>query len=187
MRVIAGEAKGHRLQAPRGRRARPTSGRVRAAIFSMLPSIVPLPRRALDLYAGSGALGIEALSRGVEQVDFVERDRRHCQTIRQNLAAAGLAGQGRVLCGRAQSILPRLEGAYDVVFLDPPYGDPSLPALLEELGDSPLLSGESAVVVERSSRQTLKDTFGRLRLVRELRHGDTAVSVYKLNGREEKE
>ncbi len=187
LRVIAGEAKGQRLQSSPGRRVRPTSGRVRAAIFSMLRSRASSTARVLDLYAGSGALGIEALSRGAEQADFVEQDRRQCEVIRQNLAAAGLAQQGRVFCGRVHRILPRLEGTYDVVFLDPPYGDPALPGTLEELGGSSLVGERSVVVVERSARQVLDEVYGQMRLVRELRHGDTAVSAYTRNSQEEKE
>ncbi len=187
LRVIAGEAKGQRLQSPPGKRVRPTSGRVRGAIFSMLRSQAPSTARVLDLYAGSGALGIEALSRGAEQADFVEQDRRQCLVIRQNLTAAGLAGQGRVFCGRVHRILPRLEGTYDVVFLDPPYGDPALLGTLAQLGCSELVGERTIVVVEHSARQAMDQTCGGLRLVRELRHGDTAVSVYSRNSQEDKE
>ena len=132
----------------------------------------------LDLYAGSGALGIEALSRGAEHADFVEQNARQCHAIRENLGLAELSGLARVYCGRVQTILTKLEGPYDVVFLDPPYGDALLPGLMEKLGVSPILTEQSIVVVERSTRQVLGKTYGRISLVRELRHGDTTVSVY---------
>src|SRR4030043_1701035 len=98
MRVIAGRAKGHRLAGPPSRATRPTSDLVRGAIFSALASLGADLSRVLDLYAGSGALGIEALSRGASWCDFVDRDRAACATIRQNLTLAGFQERARVLC-----------------------------------------------------------------------------------------
>lgn len=181
MRVIAGTAKGHRLKAPRA--ARPTSARVRAAIFSMLQSLASPPSRVLDLYAGSGALGIEALSRGAGWADFVEQDRMSCAIIKGNLEHTGLAGQGRVYCSRVKEALLRLGPQYDMVFLDPPYGDPALPSLLGELASSPLLEKGATVIVEHPPQYPLDMDYGPLHLIRQLHHGDTWVSVYKCNGR----
>src|SRR3990172_6608743 len=98
MRVIAGRAKGHRLAGPPSRATRPTSDLVRGAIFSALGSLGADLSRVLDLYAGSGALGIEALSRGAGWCDFVERDPAACAVIRENLRATGFDGQARVYC-----------------------------------------------------------------------------------------
>src|SRR3972149_4574026 len=150
MRVIAGRAKGHRLAGPPSRATRPTSDLVRGAIFSALASMGVDLSRTLDLYAGSGALGIEALSRGAQRCDFVERDVRACASIRQNLSKTGFAGQGEVLCLPAERALPRLEGPYTLVLADPPYALEAAPALellaergLVEAGRTTLVLGDS--------------------------------------------
>ena len=117
MRVVAGEFKGRRLQAPRGRRTRPTADRVREALFSMLGDVSGA--RVLDLYAGSGALGIEALSRGAESAVFVERDQQALAAMRRNLEAVG--AEADVRRQDVSRFLARTEGTFDLVFCDPPY------------------------------------------------------------------
>jgi len=121
MRVIAGEAKGLRLKRPAARHLRPTSDLVRGAIFDILASLGADCTRVLDLYAGSGALGIEALSRGAHWCDFVEQDRAACAIIRENLALAGFQERTRVHCMSVEKALDRLDGPYDLVLMDPPY------------------------------------------------------------------
>src|SRR6266571_286389 len=125
MRVISGSARGRRLKGPRGRGAitRPSSGLVRGAIFSALASLGADLSRTLDLYAGSGALGIEALSRGAETCDFVDRDPAACAVIRENLRITGFHGRARVHCLSAVTALQRLPGPYTLVLADPPYND----------------------------------------------------------------
>jgi 16S rRNA (guanine966-N2)-methyltransferase len=123
VRVIAGLAKGHPLVAPRGRGTRPTADRVREAVFSSLLPHLP-GARVLDLYAGSGALGIEALSRGAAHATFVERDRGALRAIADNLDTTGLGDRAEVVAADVRSALGRLAGAqepFDVVLLDPPY------------------------------------------------------------------
>ena len=119
MRIIAGTAGGIRLQVP-GAVARPTSDRVREAIFSILGERV-VGAAVLDLFAGSGALALEALSRGAKRADLVERDRNACSVIRANLEKARLTGEARVIKGEAQRFLKGASGKYDLVFADPPY------------------------------------------------------------------
>ncbi len=121
MRVIAGTAKGHRLTAPEGRRVRPTTDRVKEALFSSLQTRLP-GARVLDLFAGSGALGIEALSRGAASATFVERDRRALQALRQNLDHTDTSPRARVEAADVMVVLQRLAGdRFDIVLLDPPY------------------------------------------------------------------
>lgn len=179
MRVIAGRAKGHRLRGPPSRGTRPTSDLVRGAVFSALDSMGADLRRALDLYAGSGALGIEALSRGAEWCDFVERDGRACASIRENLAKTGFQEQAKVHRGSAERVLERLEGPYTLVLADPPYAHGASPTL-ERLTESGLaVAGSTILVLEHSSREEGPDRLTGLSRVRTLRHGDSAVSIYR--------
>jgi 16S rRNA (guanine966-N2)-methyltransferase len=182
MRVIAGQAKGLRLKSPPVRHLRPTSDLVRGAVFDMLASLDADLSRVLDLYAGSGALGIEALSRGASWCDLVDRDRAACATIRQNLALAGFEQRARVLCLPVERALESAcgrEGPYSLVLIDPPYEDESAPAVVERLAESPLVGPDSILVFEHAWRRPAPDELGPLRLVARRRHGDTGVSIYR--------
>jgi len=119
--------------------------------------------RVLDLYAGTGALGIEALSRGAEQADFVECHPRCCAAIKANLERTGFEDKGRVLCLEVEEALNRLDGEYDVVFLDPPYDHPDLVALLRRVVDSDLVGMATRMVVEHSSRVEVPTELNQLR------------------------
>ena len=178
MRVIAGTAKGRRLKAPR-QNTRPTSSLVREAIFSILASSGADLSRVLDLYAGSGALGIEALSRGASWGDFVEQSRLACAIIRENLKTAGFQNQAQVHCMTVEQALPGLTGLYTLVLADPPYTDASALVLLEGLAASTLVEvGRTPLVLEHSSRLPTVENIGLWRLLKTRRHGDTAVSIY---------
>jgi 16S rRNA (guanine966-N2)-methyltransferase len=179
MRVIAGKAKGLRLKRPAVRHLRPTSDLVRGAIFDILGSLGADSTRVLDLYAGSGALGIEALSRGARRCDFVEQDRAACTIIRENLALAGFRERGRVHCLPVEKALARLEGPYDLVLVDPPYEDEGAVAVVDRLAGSPLVGPGSTLVVEHPWRRLPADQWGPFTLVSRKRHGDTGVSIYQ--------
>ena len=178
MRVIAGELKGQRLVAPRGWKVRPTSDRVREAIFSALGETV-VDARVLDLYCGTGALAIEALSRGAGSALLVERDPRAVAVIRANLDALGLAEPAvAVHAGPARAALRNASAradTYDLVFLDPPYR--SAPELGRELSAAlgPLLSGDGRVVTESDRRAPLTLD---LPLIHERRYGDTLIRIH---------
>src|SRR5580692_6775643 len=139
MRVIAGRLGGRRLTAPRGMATRPTSDRVREALFSALG---PLGGAAvLDLYAGTGALGIEALSRGAARATFVESARPALAALRDNLAALGLEGAARVLAMPVERAVTRLGGAFDLVLADPPYAETAhVPRVIEALAKAGALA-----------------------------------------------
>jgi len=158
-RVIAGEAGGRRLAVPDGRATRPTSDRAREGLFGTVASIVgPLTgTRVLDLYAGSGAVGLEALSRGASRVLLVESGARATAVIRQNIEAIGLPG-ATLIADRVERVLargPRQEGnRYDVAFADPPYAmaDAEISRVLSLLADEGWLAPEALVIVERATR-----------------------------------
>jgi 16S rRNA (guanine966-N2)-methyltransferase len=156
-RVIAGEAGGRRLAVPDGRGTRPTSDRAREGLFATIVSLTGslAGARVLDLYAGSGAVGLEALSRGAEHVLLVESGPRAARVIRDNVEAIGLAG-AEVLTDRVERVLVRgpEDGRYDVVFADPPYalaGD-EVSAMLQTLSDRGWLAPGALVIVERATR-----------------------------------
>jgi len=179
MRVIAGKAKGHRLKSLRGLDIRPTSDLVRGAIFSMLESVATDWSRVIDLYAGTGALGIEALSRGAEWADFVERKPRLCALIKQNLERTGLAKQGTVYCVTTAKALSLLDREYGILLLDPPYDDASITTIAEKLVSSRLVGVESTIVIEHSRRMPLKERYGDFHQIKKLRHGDSFISVFQ--------
>jgi len=183
MRVIAGEARGSHLKTPKGVSTRPTSDLVRGAIFNTLGSLAVDRSRVLDLYAGSGALGIEALSRGAGWADFVEHDERCCVIIKENLDHTGLAGRAHVYCLKVPKALSILSSRYGLVLLDPPYEDLSLLPTLERLTSSALVGPGSTLVIEHSRRTPLPENLGDFAPVKEIRHGDTCVSVYQSKSR----
>lgn len=185
MRVIAGTARGRQLKGPPSRRgdrasvARPSSDLVRGALFSALAAMDADFTRVLDLYAGTGALGIEALSRGAEWCDFVERDRAMADVIRENLRLTGFESRAKVYPIAAERALEKLDGPYTLVLADPPYADAASRAVLERLAASPLVSeGETVIVLEHSARDEPNGGIGGFALGRVLRHGDSAVSIY---------
>ncbi len=179
MRVIAGKAKGFRLKSLRGSGLRPTSDMLRGAIFSMLESLASDWSRVLDLYAGTGALGIEALSRGADWADFVEKNPRLCNIIKENLKITGFSEQSKVYCISAEKALSVLKGKYDILLLDPPYADASITAITEKLASSDLVGKQSTIVIEHSKRIPLRDDLGKFRRTKNVRHGDSCVSVYQ--------
>lgn len=179
MRVIAGRAKGHHLKAPRGSLVRPTSDLVRGAIFDILESAASNWSRVLDLYAGTGALGIEALSRGAGWADFVEREARCCDVIKENLEQTKLAEYAHVYCCAVTRAFSFLKESYGIVFLDPPYDDPAAASVVAKVAMSALVGAESVIVMEHSHRLTLGPAYGKFSLLKSRRHGDTCISVYR--------
>ena len=173
---------GARLKSPRSPAIRPTTGLVRGAMFSILQSLVGDWSRVLDLYAGTGALGIEALSRGATWVDFVEHNPRNCAVIKGNLEQTGFASQAHIYRCSVSKALSILKEGYDVIFLDPPYSDSSLINTLKELFSSRLAGPDSTIVVQHSSHQALPVALKQFHLVKNRRHGDTCISIYRKEG-----
>lgn len=180
MRVIAGIAKGFHLKVPPKVKLRPTTDLVRGAIFSMLESTADDWSRILDIYAGTGALGIEALSRGAGWADFVEQDARCCAIVKENLEKTGFSSQSHVYCTNAKRALNFIRNSYNIIFADPPYSMLDLDKFIYDLAISNNIMGLGAIlVVPHSSRTPLGPSYGQLKLVRERRHGDTSISIYQ--------
>ena len=179
MRITGGALRGRKLKAPRGRATRPTADMVRKAIFDVLGPSRAMGR-VLDLFAGTGALGLEALSRGAQEVVFVERRRDALQALRENVEALGVKEHVRVLpldVKKALKVL-RDEGAsFDLVLLDPPYLRGMAEEALRQIADSGILAQGAVVVLEHSSREAPQPPSG-LDLFSRHRYGDTTVSFF---------
>ncbi|HEX3875975.1 MAG TPA: RsmD family RNA methyltransferase [Bryobacteraceae bacterium] len=172
MRVIAGEFRSRRLKSIPGVATRPTPDRLREALFDILGARVE-GTVFVDAYAGTGAVGIEALSRGASHAYFLERNGAAVETIRENLASLGLESRATVIPGGAASHLKAREGA--IVFLDPPYDlEREYAAALRELGEAP----PSLTMAQHSIRLELAESYGRISRSRVVRQGDNAVSFY---------
>jgi 16S rRNA (guanine(966)-N(2))-methyltransferase RsmD len=175
MRIIAGALKGRRLEAPTWPGLRPTSDKLRETLFNVLQGRLP-EARVLDVFAGTGAVGIEALSRGAAHVTFVERDRRAMTLIAANLERCGLSGGYTIERGSAEDVLSRLAPVYDVVFLDPPYDEPDL-ATAVTLGVG-LLAAGGICVLEHAARRAAPEAAGAAP-TRRLTSGDSALAFYR--------
>lgn len=187
MRIGGGDARGRRLKSPTAPGVRPTTERVKAAIFNILPQEQYRGRPVLDLFAGAGGLGLEALSRGAARADFVERDRRQCAVIRENLrrlypddAGAGFGGRAEVRQADAVRSLASLPGGYALALLDPPYRMGAFHAVMDAIAQQPGLLAPDAVVVAGHSRQSeLRAAYGRLRRTASRQYGDNVVDFYR--------
>lgn len=179
MRIIAGVHKGRTLKAPTWEGLRPTSDRLRETLFNVIAARVP-GARVLDVYAGTGALGIEALSRGAAHVTFIEADRRAQALVAENLARCGIAEGCVIIRASAPRACERLGSSpsfvpFDIVLLDPPYDHPAAQALA---GVDALVAPEGLVVFEHARRTPAPDTVGRLVRTRDLVSGDSALAFY---------
>jgi 16S rRNA (guanine(966)-N(2))-methyltransferase RsmD len=179
MRITGGKGKGTHLKTLPRHSIRPTTSVVRQAIFSFLDNSAANWHRVLDLYAGTGALGIEALSRGAEWVDFVDRRKNCCDIIRSNLQKIGALEQAHVYCCSVNKALDFLKNSYDIIFVDPPYSDPSADNLFVNLGESKLVGEGSVVLLCHANRFSLSSDYDGLHLVRHRRYGDTFISIYE--------
>lgn len=180
LRVIAGEAKGRPLRSLRGMALRPTPARVRAALFSALGDRT---RQGpfLDLYAGTGAVGIEALSRGAPWADFVEQHGPACRVLAHNLAVTGLRDRARIVAAPVARFLGRpADRVYAVVFADPPYGRGGGREVLSALAGWSGVTAETLVVVQHQTGEDIP--VGGWRLLRRNRYGRTTLSFYRLEG-----
>lgn len=180
MRVISGSARGRTLKGPASSATRPMADKIKGALFNALASLGVEPEVVLDLYAGTGSVGIEALSRGASQADFVDQGRDQCATIRANLATTGFADVSRVHQAPVQSFIQGRSGSYDLVILDPPYAAPDIIETLEKVGDSALVQSGTIVVIGHWPRIELPDRIGKLDCLRHRCHGDSCFSIYEV-------
>jgi 16S rRNA (guanine966-N2)-methyltransferase len=179
VRVVGGEFKGRKLVVPGGRRIRPTSDRVREAIFDILGPVWTF-QRILDLFAGTGALGIEALSRGSQEAVFVEQGKGALTVLTGNLKALGLKSRAWVLPLAAKkgiAILGEKGMVFDLILMDPPYGKGLMEKTLAEIVQVRILASDGVIVAEHSSREEILPPLG-LAISQQRRYGDTTVSFF---------
>ena len=177
MRIIAGTLKGRRIDTPDWPGLRPTSDRLRETLFNVLAPRID-GATFLDAYAGTGAVGIEALSRGAGHVTFVEQDRRAAQLIEQNLARCGVKDRYAIIRAGFAGAAPRLAGPFQILFLDPPYGAEELKDALEAA--APLVKSGALLIVEHARRDAAPEHVGGLVRARELMQGDSALAFYRV-------
>lgn len=184
MRVITGTARGRRLGELKGQETRPTTGKVKEGIFSALQFDIE-DRRVLDLFAGTGQMGIEALSRGAKSCVFVDRRKDAAQLVRDNLAVCGFADRAQVVCGDAMAYLGSLRTQFDLVFLDPPYADDTLERAIAHISRFDILAPHGIMAAECPVEKTLPALSAPYRIHREYRYGKIKVTVYRRDGESE--
>jgi 16S rRNA (guanine966-N2)-methyltransferase len=182
MRIIAGELKGRRLKPPTWEGLRPTSDKLRETLFNVLAQRLP-GARVLDAYAGTGAIGIEALSRGAAHVTFVDHDPRALDLIDENLRRCGVSDRYAIIRNRFDGEMPHTRGSrglpaasFDLIVLDPPYEEPDLAAVLTAA--EPLIAPGGLIVLEHARRRAAPESAGRLVKTRDLVSGDSTLAFY---------
>ena len=178
MRVITGSARGVRLKTPDGLKTRPTSDRVKEAVFSIVQFEVE-GSRFLDLFAGTGQMGIEALSRGASSAVFVDGWKDACALVRENLKLARLSEKARVVQSDYLSYLQRCKEQFDIVFLDPPYAEIFLENALKQISEIDILSDRGIIICERPAEKQLDLDIPGLVRCKDYRYGKTWVTVFR--------
>ena len=177
MRVITGSARGRRLRELEGQETRPTTDRVKEGIFNIIQFDIE-GRRVLDLFAGTGQLGIEALSRGAESAVFVEQRRDAVRLIRENLALTGLEDRGQVVNGDAMAFLSGEREGFDLIFVDPPYDQKLWERTLEKISRFDILRGHGIIVCECPMEHSLPERVGECVRHRTYRYGKIKITTY---------
>ena len=181
MRVIGGHDRGRRLKVPKGRSLRPTSARVKEALFDILPHDLS-GAKVLDLYAGTGNVTIEALSRGAAEAILIDASKQAANAIRENLRRLRLAARTKVwiiAVTRAVKLLARRGETFDMIFLDPPYEHGWVATTIKAVADGELLRQTGVLIAEHSPREELQSRYGALVLVDQRRYGGTLLSFFK--------
>ncbi len=179
MRIITGTAKGRQLKTPRGRDVRPTSDRVKESLFAILAGRIA-DAAVADLFAGTGNLGLEALSRGAASAVFVDASPASIALIRDNAARTGLQGRAEILCLDALAAVDRFARTgrtFDLIFCDPPYNRGLVAAILGKIAAGDILRPDGTVIIEHSRHEQLPDSLVHLRVSRTERYGETLVSL----------
>lgn len=185
MRVIAGLARGRKLKSGKGDKARPTTDRVKESLFNILLNLT-VNADILDLFAGFGGIGIEAISRGANSVVFVEQDSKHVKIIMENLELTGLSESAQVVRGDVLKAIPRLDQKFDIIYLDPPYTAGLYEQTLNLLLEHNLLKRKGIIICEHSANQHIQYTKD-FELLKYKSYGETGLTFLAVNdNREEK-
>ena len=178
MRVIAGKARGTQLKTPEGMLTRPTADRVKEALFSIIQFDLP-GAEVLDLFGGTGQLGIEAISRGAKRAVFVDMQEKACRLIRENLKKAHMEEQASVIQGDYLAYLERCQEQFDLIFLDPPYAEVFLETALKRITEIDILRSGGIIVTERPLEKALSAEFDGFTRSRDYKYGKTVLTLYR--------
>ncbi len=178
MRVISGKARGVQLKTPEGMDTRPTIDRVKEALFSIIQFDLP-GAQVLDLFGGTGQLGIEALSRGAKSAVFVDAREEACRLIRENLKRTRLEGEGKVIRGDYLDYLSRCREQYDIIFLDPPYAEVFLENALKRITEIDILRSGGIIVTERPLGKELPFDFEGYTRSKDYKYGKVLLTLYR--------
>ena len=178
MRVITGKARGVQLKTPQGMQTRPTADRVKEALFSIIQFDLP-GARVLDLFAGTGQLGIEALSRDAKEAVFVDEREDACALVRENLKRTRLEGQGRVLRSDYQAYLSRCRERFDIIFLDPPYAEVFLENALKHITEIDILQSNGIIVTERPLGKPCPGEYPGYTRSKDYKYGKILITIYR--------
>ncbi len=177
MRVIAGELKGRKLVSPKDERVRPTSDKVKEAIFSMITDTY-YDEPVIDVFAGTGNLGIEAISRGAKHCYFGDRARDSIGLIKENITNCKIQDRCTILAGDYETVLKRVPVKAQIIFLDPPYSDGLMIPAIELISQLDLLKEDGYIIAEHSIKEELPETIGGYEKIKEKRYGKIAVSIF---------
>lgn len=186
LRVIGGKVRGRLLKVPRGARIRPTSDKVRESLFNIIGPEFVKGARFLDLFAGCGAVGIEALSRGARFVTFVESNPRHARAIRENIEICGFQQSAEILCADSLTALNKIglhKSSYDIIFADPPYNYPKWKTLLSKIFLNVIMFDYGFLIVEHSTKVSMPEKVRDILLYGIYTYGDTTLTVYRKTGK----
>ena len=178
MRVITGKARGVQLKTPDGMLTRPTTDRVKEALFSIINFEIP-GARVLDLFGGTGQLGIEALSRGAQSAVFVDAREEACRLIRENLKRTKLEGEGRVVRSDYLAYLAHCKEKFNIILLDPPYAEVFLENALKKITEIDILQSDGIIVTERPLEKELPWEFEGYSRSRDYKYGKTLITIYR--------
>lgn len=178
MRVITGKARGVQLKTPDGMMTRPTSDRVKEALFSIINFDIP-GAKVLDLFGGTGQLGIEALSRGAQCAVFVDAREDACRTIKENLNRTKMEREGRVIRSDYRAYLDRCRENFDIIFLDPPYAESFLENSLKRITEIDILQSNGIIVTERPLGKELSWEFEGFSRSKDYKYGNTLLTIYR--------
>ncbi|KPU43963.1 ribosomal RNA small subunit methyltransferase D [Oxobacter pfennigii] len=181
MRIIAGDAKGRKLNTPNGTETRPTSDKVKGSIFNILGSSI-IDAKVLDLFAGTGNLGLEALSRGAQSSVFIDKSREAINIIKENVRLLKYDDLCYIYSNDAFSaidILDKKGQQFDIIFIDPPYHKDIIPEILNKIMDSGILLKDGIIIAEHDNKDEIPHRIKHLALIKSSTYGDTTVSFYK--------
>lgn len=184
MRIIAGEAKGRRINAPVGRETRPTSDRVKESIFNILGDRVP-GAKILDLFAGTGNMGLEAISRGAEHCIFIDSSKEAIRIIHENINTLKYQDKCEVYNNdaiAAMEILNKRNIKFDIIFLDPPYHKNIITTVLKTLNNTEILNHNGLIIAEHDNKDIVPDVFNEFIMIKKAEYGNTTVSFYRKKG-----